>query len=106
MNEQNGTQSPRAAQAVTLLSIRELLVTDPAALTVEVLQAAGELTRVVLQGGARLPDEMYSELARRQILVTWLAHTPTGFRPVEDHYCPPAADQPSLARFQPGSCTF
>lgn len=94
----DGALSPR--------SVRELFVSDPAALTPQVLQAAGELDRVVLQGGARLPDEMYGELARRQISVSWLAQTPTGFRPVENPYSTSAADQPPSAQLQPGSCTF
>ena len=103
--EPNDTSS-LGADALSLRSVRELFVSDPAALTPQVLQAAGELARVVLQGGARLPDEMYCELARRQISVTWLAHTPTGFRPVENPYSTSAADQPSSAPLQPGSCTF
>lgn len=105
MREQTDTPS-RDDEALSLRSVRELFVSDPAALTPEVLQAAGELARVVLQGGARLPDEMYSELARRQISVSWLAHTPTGFRPVENPYSTSAVDQPSSAHLQPGSCTF
>lgn len=106
MREQVEAESPCAAETLWLRSARELIVTDPAALTTKVLQAAGELTTVVLQGGLRLPEEMYSELARRQISVSWLAHTPTGFRPVENHYPAAAAYQPPPARFQSGSCTF
>ncbi len=105
MKEQTDTPS-RGDGALSPRSIRELFVSDPAALTPQVLQAAGELDRVVLQGGARLPDQMYGELARRQISVSWLAHTPTGFRPVENPYSASAADQPSSAHPQPGSCTF
>lgn len=106
MREQTGTQPSSTARPLLLLSTRELVVTDPGALTLEVLQASGELARVVLQGGARLPDEMYGELARRQISVSWLAFTPTGFRPVEDPYSTSVAEQPSSARIQSGSCTF
>lgn len=105
MSEQADTPL-RADGALSLRSVRELFVADPAALTPQALQAAGELARVVLQGGARLPDEMYSELARRQISVSWLAYTPTGFRPVEDPYPTSAANQPSSAPLQSGSCTF
>lgn len=106
MSEKTGTQPSSTARPLLLLSMRELVVTDPGALTLEALQGAGELTRVVLQGGARLPDEMYGELARRQIAVSWLAFTPTGFRPVADPYSTSAVDQPSSARIQSGSCTF
>lgn len=54
-----------------LRNVRELVVRQPAALSLAVLAAAPRLRSVVLPEHHRLPAPVAAELARRQVAVVW-----------------------------------